>query len=167
MDETNTARTATVRTRDYEGIHLLRALACVMVVFIHASDILFYKFSPKWTAGIFFDSFSRVCIPLFLMIAGYLSLDKQEDILHYYKKRFVRIILPFIFYSLIYTYFNHKFIFTFLEKPIAVHLWYVYYFIGVSLFIPFMASTASRLTAPWVSSTVWGTPRRLRLTLLE
>lgn len=59
----------------------LRAVACIMVVMIHATT--YYVTSgaqvgeANWDIANLLNSASRACVPLFFMISGYLFLVKK------------------------------------------------------------------------------------------
>jgi surface polysaccharide O-acyltransferase-like enzyme len=112
-----------------------------MVIAIHVGLPLFDRFSESWLPIVFYDSLSHACIPIFFMITGFLLLHKEETILDFYKKRMARIIVPLIFYSLIYLHQKRIPVSDYLsciwEGPVEYHLWYVYNLIGIYLFLPF------------------------------
>lgn len=138
----NTERT------NYEGMHLLRAMACCFVVLSHATmpPSLMTELNTVWQADVFFRAIIRVSVPLFIMISGYLLLDREEPIFLFYKKRARRIIPPFLFYFLLY----YTAISLFFNKPIGIdtlisffddggtgHMWYLFTLIGIYSFMPF------------------------------
>lgn len=85
----------------------LRALAILAVIFLHVgtrtTDLVLYGAfgSVNW----FINDIMIVCfrfgVPLFLMLAGALSLGREWDIKTFLGKRLPRIIEPFIFWGLI------------------------------------------------------------------
>jgi surface polysaccharide O-acyltransferase-like enzyme len=44
----------------------------------------------------------RACVPLFVMISGYLLLPIKEAPEVFYKKRFTRLLFPFLIWSVMY-----------------------------------------------------------------
>jgi surface polysaccharide O-acyltransferase-like enzyme len=133
---------ATASRPQYDGIHLLRAIACFLVVGVHSSEILFMSFSPRWLAAIFYAAFCRASVPVFLIITGFLLLDKEEPIGFFYKKRFTRVVLPFLFYCVLYLIVDRISIYSYITRiyigAVAPHLWYIYVLIGIYLFLPFL-----------------------------
>lgn len=112
----------------------LRALACMLVVLLHTAAPYLYQMNTismySWGVGNVVDSFARVCIPLFLMISGYLFFhDRKPGLRHY-----IRIILALLFYSglaLLYLKFYRELpvealIRNILFAPVFYHLWYFY-----------------------------------------
>lgn len=125
----------------YPGIHLLRAMACGMVVLLHSSEMLLATYSPRWLAAISYDAFLRPCVPVFLLISGFLLLDREEDILLFYRKRFVRVVIPYLFYAVLYLAVAGVPWLTMpirlLRGAVAPHMWYIYELIGIYAFLPF------------------------------
>ncbi|NJK87243.1 MAG: acyltransferase family protein [Bacteroidales bacterium] len=86
------------------------------------------------------------------MLTGALLLPKEYELGFFLKKRFLRIVIPFLFWSLIYITYHlgqdiyHgemkslsqaiDLILTELSQGADYHLWYIYMIIGIYLFIP-------------------------------
>lgn len=142
----------------------LRIIASFAVIVLHVSSPIVVNYSSiglsSWFASNFFDSISRFCVPVFVMISGALLLGKSEDINVFLQKRVKRILFPFLFWTLVYLFFNvfifntvevHSFV-EFLMKFFrsvwfgsAFHFWYIYMIIGIYLMIP--------IINPWVCTT--------------
>lgn len=138
----------------------IRFIATFGVIILHISGIGLYEFGNvsiiHWSIANTFDSAMRCCVPLFIMLSGALLLSKDKDLLPYLKNRFVRIVLPFLFWSIIYSLligldiFNKNSTTTsavtisdFLLykgsfKQQAYHLWYVYMILGIFLIAPIL-----------------------------
>lgn len=126
-------------------INALKLFACLLVVFLHASLDSVLSLGPQWWAANLFDSFSRVCVPLFLMISGVTLLDRKEPILDFLKKRVSRVVLPLVFWSLIYLCwlngyqaFRFDWLVTILKGPVIYHLWYLYAILGIYAITPIL-----------------------------
>ena len=52
-----------------------------------------------------YGAFLRPCVPLFVMLTGMLLLPIQQDMGQFYKKRMMRVIVPFLIWSLLYNLF--------------------------------------------------------------
>ena len=138
-------------------IDSLRVLATLSVIFLHVVNQILYQYGNisnfDWWVGNIYDSSVRFCVPIFLMISGALILSKTyESIGVYLKKRVLRILFPFLFWSMIYIAkdaffkFHHgeyttitellKFILIQLKDGASIHLWYIYLIIGLYLFFP-------------------------------
>lgn len=77
--------------KDIPWIHLLRGIACLMVVCLHCQTAA--NFYPLDEGTRHFDSVvslvTKPCVPLFFMITGYLILPYKygNDIMSFYKKK--------------------------------------------------------------------------------
>ena len=116
-----------------------------MVVLLHVSASGFHVFNGIWWAANFWDSLTRSCVPLFFMIAGATLLPKKESSFVFFKKRFVRIIPPLLFWSCIslgWLQYNGvavgNWVIAILKGPTSYHLWYFYAIIGLYAFMPFL-----------------------------
>ncbi len=135
-------------------IDSLRALAIFLIVLIHVSAnyVEAYKNVPfgSWLSGDLFDSFSRLGIPLFLMISGFLLLTNyQEDkIKIFIKKRFLKVFVPFLIWSAFYFFWRYFFhgeqlsllsIFRdFVTTKSYYHLGFFYYLLSLYIATPFI-----------------------------
>jgi surface polysaccharide O-acyltransferase-like enzyme len=98
-------------------VDLIRTVAIILVILLHASIQSYPNISlmsPQgvqiWWASNVYDSLARVCIPLFVMLAGVLLLQPSkadEPLKTFFKKRLVRIGVPFLFWGI--TYFAWRF----------------------------------------------------------
>jgi surface polysaccharide O-acyltransferase-like enzyme len=144
----------------------LRVIATIGVIFIHVSSdyvpmsgkVSLYNF---WVGNIF-DSASRFSVPVFVMLSGALLLSKDYGIATFLKKRLFRLLLPFLFWSLIYIARSiilrfkagekMSFIdiarefFVQLRDGSSLHLWYIYMIIGLYLFIPLIGKWVRNAT---------------------
>lgn len=145
-------------------ISILRLSACLLVVFLHASLDTVSQLGPHWWAGNVFDSFSRVCVPLFLMISGATLLGRSEPLIDFLKKRIVRIVLPLIFWSLFYLEWLSRngthtagWFRAILSGPVIFHMWYLYAILGIYALVPLLRrfyQNSTRAEQIWVL-TVW------------
>lgn len=85
-------------------VDVLRFLAIFMVICIHCADP--FNVSPEARSnpefnfwGSIYGSFLRPCVPLFVMITGLLLLPVNMPIQSFYKKRLLRIAVPFLVWS--------------------------------------------------------------------
>ena len=138
----------------------VRVFALIGVVLLHATCGLLYDFSVPpnayWWIGNVYDSIVRCCVPLFVMITGALLLSKEIELKPFFQKRFIRILIPFLFWSFAYilseaylsslqestnfftNLWHSNFVTRLFKDEISVHLWYVYMLIGLLLFIPIL-----------------------------
>lgn len=143
----------------------VRVIATIAVIMVHvATPPVFTKYDPAnasntvWWIGNVYDSLCRVCVPLFVMLSGTLLLPQKIGLTDFIKKRLNRILLPFLFWSVLYLVFSlalkvrdeggnasqhiGTWLLTQVTEGTAPHLWYVYMIIGLYLFIP--------VIQPWV-----------------
>ena len=163
----------------YIGIDILRTLACSLVLMAHCCecyyisnfyasgsvetlDISAWQSEALW-AGII-GSVCRTCVPLFVMISGFLLLPMKTgmDMLTFYRRRASRILIPLALWTVVYAFYTavhfsvpisnigdlaayvvKQCAYFFVNFPPAIgHLWYVYMVLGLYLFIP--------VISPWV-----------------
>lgn len=120
----------------------LRMIAILAVILCHI-DILYQHgtTSFKLVLPYLLTNLGRMGVPIFLMISGALLLNKDYDLLFFLKKRFSRILIPFIFWVLVIGAFHYFVLGSSLNKSIDWMLgsgitWYIYELIGAYLFIP-------------------------------
>jgi surface polysaccharide O-acyltransferase-like enzyme len=132
----------------------LRAISTIGIIAIHVSDGVFYgtsDFSFQWWYGIIIQGVVRIALPIFFMLSGALILNgKDEDIISFYKKRIIRVIVPLFIYSFIYLivykykwsiFYDYNIIRSVLDiikGPVFYHLWFVYSIIGIYIVAPFI-----------------------------
>lgn len=81
-----------------------RIVAMFAVVFLHSAGLV-VLYSPigteNWWLGNIYDSLTRWCVPVFVMISGALLLDttKMEDLKSFYIKRLSKIMIPIMFWT--------------------------------------------------------------------
>lgn len=91
-------------------LDVLRLLAIFMVICIHCSDP--FNVSPEARSnpefnfwGSIYGSLLRPCVPLFVMITGVLLLPVRMPLGDFYRKRLLRIAVPFAIWSVLYNLF--------------------------------------------------------------
>lgn len=77
----------------------IRILACLGIICLHTTG------DRSEPLGVFFQTTSRIALPLFVLLSGVLLLGnpKKEPYLKFYWKRFVKIVVPYLIYGAIYT----------------------------------------------------------------
>lgn len=149
---------ATAKTENLDWINNLRLIALFAVIVLHTTSPVLetYNKGPLniWLVGDFYNSLVRFAVPVFVMISGALLLHRDYEIGAFLKKRLVRIVIPFLFWSLIYIgyeFYNDDVTYTgnfwettrqvlhFLKYGSSYHLWYVYMLIGLYLFVPIIS----------------------------
>lgn len=155
----------------------MRATAMLGVIIIHVSsplvNIIYGKNMSFWWIGNITDSAVRFAVPLFLMISGATLLVKDYSLGDYYKKRFNRVLIPFLFWMIAYWVYRwfmleptfqphglspilHWASAIFLREGISKHLWYVYMIVFIYLFVPFLGKGIRKLSSPVILSIISG-----------
>lgn len=87
------------------SIDVIRTLAIFGVVAIHTANSVFERpdffGGLSWWLAIIMDSASRIAIPLFIMISGYLLLIKGEEFKITFKRIINRLLIPLVFWTVL------------------------------------------------------------------
>ncbi len=94
-------------------LDLMRAYAIVLVVMVHVAGPVLYEFNtaPRsvWGVANAFDSFARSCVPLFVIISGFLLLDprkRDEPLGDFFRKRLLKVVVPYLFWASFYVWWR-------------------------------------------------------------
>lgn len=117
------------------AIDIIRIFAFVFIVFLHTLNRQFGV--DVWMGGYAIIS---IGVNLFIMISGYLLLDKTEKAIVFFKKRILNILPIFLVFNIIYIYFGKIPIIPVLKGKIisAPHFWYIYMILGLYLLTPWL-----------------------------
>lgn len=145
----------------------LRVIACFMVMLVHSCEpfylggegtLILTKGDALWVT--FIDGAIRAAVPLFMLASSYLLFPIKDDSKTFFKKRFKRVVIPFVIWLLLYafvpqygsevgTYANgdlistiKHLIFNFVDA--GGHLWFVYMLLGIYIIMP--------LLSPWAET---------------
>lgn len=135
----------------------LRVIACFMVILTHSNE-------PVYLGGLgtsiasagdafwstFFVSFSRCCVPLFVIASSYLLFPLKYDTGTFFKKRVVKVIIPGVVWMILYCIFGggdvqanfRQAIFNFAAP--AGHLWFCYMIVGLYILMPLLSPWAEK-----------------------
>jgi surface polysaccharide O-acyltransferase-like enzyme len=135
----------------------LRVFATLTVIMLHcaAGGIYLLGKIPNswWWICNASNAFGRFAVPIFVMLSGYLLLGKYKNITDFLTKRFFRIFIPFLLWTIIFMVWGNYFgiipaektkpeIIDILKKILtggaggSGHLWFVYMLLGLYLFSP-------------------------------
>jgi len=95
-------------------VDLLKVVSIFLVVLLHTSAVGVYQSvtAHGWWAANFYDSLSRVSVPLFVMVSGALLLGKQENYKDFFGKRVRRVLVPWLVWTFVYmiwaVWFRHQ-----------------------------------------------------------
>lgn len=154
--ETSAGYSGKVRNREI-WVDWMRVIACFMVMVVHSTEPFYLggdgsqiasRADAFWSS--FFDSFVRCCVPLFIIASSYLQFPIHYDTGTFFRKRAVRILIPFAVWSVFYALYwgepvsNLKdLLFNF--NYAAGHLWFVYMIIGLYLIMPLLSPWAEKV----------------------
>ena len=154
----------------YEWADFIRGMGIVLVILGHVSAIPLQRFSevslPDWSVANIYNVIARSCVPLLFMISGALLLPRQESLWDFYRKRFQRVLFPFLFWSVLYilwkygcfsflgpvpswgqkaclgdyTFFNaiKVVVMWIITRPAEYHMWFMYELFAIYLFTPIL-----------------------------
>ena len=137
----------------------LRVFATLIVILLHTAGnaiVPFGKLSiDYWWICQIIATFGRFAVPVFVILSGYLLLDRYDNLEDFLRKRLVRIFIPFLIWLFIYmihgTFWGIK-----SERVVWLssdwlvriltnnasgsgHLWFVYMLLGLYLFTPILS----------------------------
>lgn len=141
----------------------LRVIACFMVILVHVTEqfyamptgvILDSESNRFWVAAV--NSICRPAVPLFVMASSYLLLPLPYPTGVFFRKRFIRVLVPFIFWLAMYAIIPPllvdstgidgmlanvgRMLYNFTDW--SGHLWFIYMLMGVYCLMP--------IISPWL-----------------
>lgn len=137
----------------------LRTFATFGVILIHISssiiNISFNKSMENWWVGNFLMSATRFAVPMFLLLSGATMLGREYDLKEFYRKRLMRVVVPFLFWIIVYFFFRYFTLHTktppvgfsqitswagklFISEGVSKHFWYIYMIVFIYLFVPLL-----------------------------
>jgi surface polysaccharide O-acyltransferase-like enzyme len=146
-------------------LDVLRILATFAVVIIHNTTYINYGAvqTINWWAADVLNSLCRWSVPVFFMISGatLLTFPQRYSTPEFYRKRFVKVVVPFLIWTVIYLVWGvqvHTFDLTgprdlyarTIGGPAFPHLWFFYVLFGLYLVTPILAVVVSAGTRPLV-----------------
>lgn len=148
-----------------------RDIAIFLVIIIHTTATTITAFDQvsilNWIAADLYDSLAFIAVPLFVMISGYLLLDKTEDYKTFFKKRAIKIIIPLIAWTIIYIIAYHYqygtpvtldlILSDLLTGNACWHLYFLYLIIGLYMITPLLRILLKNARPPdlWYIIILW------------
>lgn len=126
----------------------LRALAILFVILCHTTTLYkpyYYNFTVMSIPSIL-NMLGWVGVPLFFMISGALLLNRNYTLKDFFKRRFSRILLPFIFWMIITLALDYVFLGFSTKQLLNVFLgekrytWFIWAMMGIYLILPVINS---------------------------
>ncbi len=139
--------------KNYSYIDIIRVFSIFMVITLHCICDYYADLANAgrglWHVIGYVNELTRVGVPLFFMISGFLLLSKDiPNIKAFYKKRILKIGIPFIIYDIFYYVYMSAsagrdisvsgFFAELLHNGSAYHLWFVYSILFIYLLMPFL-----------------------------
>ena len=137
----------------YRWVDLVRVVGAFLVVMAHVS----YQGGGSVLISSYYFILSRVAVPLFFMVSGFLLLGKEESYGDFFRKRALKVLIPFLIWSVIYMLWKKEgfdqpfsmklvasYILKILRGPRENHLWFFYALIGLYLFTPILRVFVAR-----------------------
>lgn len=135
----------------------LRLVACFLVMLTHSTEpfylggegsLILTHSDAVWVAVM--DVLSRAAVVLFVIASSYLQVPLHYPTGEFFKKRAVRIIIPFLVWTIVYALVWGKPVQNFKDllwnfNYAAGHLWFVYMLIGLYLIIPILSPWAEKV----------------------
>ena len=154
----------------------IRVFACFLVILVHASENFYGAPGSTDMAGpqsflaneadrlwvSVYDGFSRMAVPLFMIVSAFLlaPMKEEQSMWRFYRQRCLRILPPFFIFMLLYSTLPmlwgqidgetsmKDLSRIFLNFPtLAGHLWFMYPLISLYLFIPIISPWLRKATA--------------------
>ena len=138
-------------------IDWLRVAACFMVFVVHSTEpfylggqgsLILDETDAFWASV--FDTLVRACVPLFVTASSYLMFPLNCSTGEFFKKRAIRILIPFILWSVVYAFAWGEPVENFKNLLLnfnyaAGHLWFIYMLLGVYLLMPLLSPWAEKV----------------------
>jgi surface polysaccharide O-acyltransferase-like enzyme len=90
-----------------------RVIATLAVIIVHVATpgvVTDYKTAidlrSGWSIANAYDSISRFCVPVFVMLTGALLVPQTISLRDFINKRFKRLLMPFLFWSVVFCFFT-------------------------------------------------------------
>ncbi len=149
----------------------MRAIAMLSVIIGHVTSpvvkMSYGSDMSSWWVGNIISSAMHFGVPIFLLLSGATMLLKDYKLIDFYKKRFVRVLLPFVFWALAYIIYRwlilnatkqpygweevspwlNNLIF---NERISLHFWYIYMILAIYVFMPFLAKALRLLSDKFI-----------------
>lgn len=131
----------------------LRVVAAFAVIILHTSVIVVQTnpdiHSSVWWVGNIADSYTRWCVPIFVMVSGALMIPRssEHEISLFYRNRLGRLFIPLLFWTLFYLFLSgyeqltfdpYLLLKTVIQGQPYYHMWFIYMMVGLYIVTPFL-----------------------------
>lgn len=135
----------------------MRVAACFMVMIVHSTEpfylggegaLILTRADAFWAS--LSDSLARSCVPLFIIASSYLQFPLHYSAGEFLRRRAVRILVPFAFWTVVYALVWGEPVQNFHDLLLnfnyaAGHLWFVYMLVGVYVLMPLLSPWAAKV----------------------
>ncbi len=117
-------------------IQMLRAFAIIMVLLSHTSP-------DGWIFKVYCRPICNLSVGVFVFLSGYLTKTENENWFSFCKKRILKVLIPYIIWSLLYSFFSYKdlnqVLFNLITTKSAGTLYYIFVYIQLVLLTPVLS----------------------------
>lgn len=145
-------------TRREIWIDWMRVTACFFVMLTHCCEpfylggegsLILTKSDAIWVSIL--NVLPRAAVALFIMASSYLQFPLHYDTKEFFRRRAVRILVPFFFWTVVYALMWGEPVQNFKDLLLnfnyaAGHLWFVYMMVGVYLLMPLLSPWAEKVS---------------------
>ncbi|MGO5097233.1 acyltransferase [Agathobaculum sp. LCP25S3_E8] len=123
---------------------VLRIFCCYIIVLLHNTCTIFSDYADGRISALIMNCFTGFAVPCFFMISGAYLLRKPQSISSTLKRRVMKIVLPTLFWGVIYLYIGsilevNKFL-KILFVNQEPHLWFMYSLFGIYMLLPLISN---------------------------
>ena len=119
-------------------VQVFRAFAIIAVVMIHTTPLGLYQVLSR--------PFINFSVATFLFLSGYLTKIENDSWVNFYKKRITRVLIPYVFWTVLYTlayqHFENLFV-NLLTAQAAAPMYYIFVYIQFVLLTPILGKLAT------------------------
>ena len=138
-------------------IDWMRVVACFLVILTHSCEpfylggegsLILTKADALWVSVL--NVIPRACVALFVVASSYLQFPLHYPTGEFFRRRTVRILIPFAIWSVVYALVWGEPVQNFKDLLLnfnyaAGHMWFVYMLVGVYLVMPLLSPWAERV----------------------
>jgi surface polysaccharide O-acyltransferase-like enzyme len=138
-------------------IDWMRVVACFLVMFTHSCEpfylggegsLILTKSDAVWVSVL--NVIPRACVALFIVASSYLQFPLHYPTGEFFRRRAVRILIPFAIWSVVYALVWGEPVQNFKDLLLnfnyaAGHMWFVYMLVGVYLVMPLLSPWAEKV----------------------
>lgn len=152
----------------------VRNIGILLVILGHVSGVVAQRWESvshaDWNAGNVYNVIARACVPLLFMVSGALLLPRQESIRDFYRKRFQKVIFPFLFWSVLYLLWKAGgfagytlweavkiILLALVTRPAEYHLWFMYELFAIYMLTPILRVlvNSGKNEILWYFTAIW------------